>query len=296
MPAKTLFAIFTKVSWWRNPRIQNIVAIVVSQPINLASGLVNDERPCSSKTTGWPAWHILFTDANGFDTGAARINIPRVVPSRMTIGILMSPRLGIGSPVAEKKFSPFFDPTDSNTVHCLLSNVIGRYDVVARPAIHCDRNPPLSRRVFFDILTACAHIHVLGLRKHRHWLLRTTLFALGPSFLIFTGLSSSSSSSSKAMRLTSFSSSLSFNVANLLHVMAWCSSCWHSNFTNLTVLFLGFSKPLCLDLSWFLKDKRWWRSPSRSWARCWSTRSFSDRNPLEVLQHLQDIAASLSNH
>ena len=40
-------------------------------------------------------------------TGASR-NTPRVVPSRMTTCILMSPRLGIGSSFAELKFSSFW--------------------------------------------------------------------------------------------------------------------------------------------------------------------------------------------
>ena len=44
------------------------------------------------------------------------MSIPLDVPSRIIIGSRISPRFGIGSPVAEKKHSPFLDPSDSTIV------------------------------------------------------------------------------------------------------------------------------------------------------------------------------------
>ena len=62
--------------------------------------------PSESKTTTWPACTIRITDANGFVTGAAWTLILLKLPSRVSIGIIISPMLGMGSPVADAKLCP----------------------------------------------------------------------------------------------------------------------------------------------------------------------------------------------
>ena len=87
-PVKT--CLIGSLLWRWYPRVQHVVSTLFSQPICLSSVLVHAEGPSSSKTK-----------PKGFVTGEAFMTMPLTVPSLMYRGNRRSPKLGLGSPVAD---------------------------------------------------------------------------------------------------------------------------------------------------------------------------------------------------
>ena len=110
-PVKT--CLIGSLLWRWYPRVQHVVSILFAQPIYLSSVLVHDEGPLIVKDHLVTCLTDFLHRAQGFVTGEAFMTMPLTLPSLMYSGNRRSPRLGIGSPVADWKFSPRLDSTDS---------------------------------------------------------------------------------------------------------------------------------------------------------------------------------------